>query len=32
MRMALIEQSIADYLEQLDRMDRREPASPYRCA
>ena len=28
-RMALIEQSIAEYLEQLDRMDRREtPSSP----
>ena len=28
-RMALIEQSIAEYLQQLDRMDRKEtPSSP----
>ena len=32
-RMALIEQSIAEYLEQLDRMDRREtPSSPRQTA
>jgi transposase len=32
-RMALIEQSIVEYLEQLDRMDRREtPSSPRRTA
>jgi hypothetical protein len=32
MRMQLIEQSIAEYLEQLDRMDRREtPSSPLRA-
>jgi transposase len=33
MRMALIEQSIGQYLEQLDRMDRREtPSSPRQTA
>jgi hypothetical protein len=32
-RMALVEQSIAEYLEQLDRMDRREtPRSPRKAA
>ena len=32
-RMALVEQSIAEYLEQLDRMDRREtPRSPRKVA
>lgn len=33
MRMALIEQSVTEYLEQLDRMDRREtPSSPRQTA